>query len=787
MAGLSSTIAEADARGGRGVSIRAKIVAMTVGVAFVTAAAVGGVNVVQIRDSTRLHEANLLGNEAGLIAAHLKTPFDAIRNATLMLAQTPPFEGIARATANRGSDPADGSSLADWRKRLETIFDAMLRNFPPYLQLRYIGLADGGREIVRVDRTRAGIRAVPTGELQEKADQPYFPEGVATPRGEVRLSALSLNHDQGNIDYNLPVVRAMSPVYGPGGGLFGLLVVNARYDDLLDTVFRNIRPTGDLYVLTEAGDYIVKLRRREFGLLHLASEDGGPPPAAIAAMRGLGRRAGVAAFEEGGVRFRIATARVDLGDLRPGHEIAVGLAVPESRIERVADAAAASAMTTGGLLVAAITVLAFFFANLVTRPLRALADEIGGEAPVNSVLARRGDEIGDAYRAYEGLSRKLADARSAEGAVIERMRTMRYKAADALIVIDEAGTIVEFNESAQKMFGYADYEAVGRNVSMLMPSPHRDAHDSYLTRYIETGEKRIIGGIRNVEALRRNGELFPAELRVSEFEIDGRRYFNGNVRDVTERVALQRRVAVQMDELARSNADLDAFARVAAGSLDGPLHDLERGIRALEADCGAALGDEAREKIARLGDMSASVAGLARDLLEWRRIGEAELVRVAVDPAAVVAAVRDRLAASGEAAGADVAATPGMPDIHGDRAMIEDLFAALIGNGLAYNDSARKTVGVGYRVDAPGPAGAPVAAFYVADNGIGVAPADRSAAFRLFSRLDGSDAYRAGAGAGLSRAQRIVERHGGRIWFGEAPEGGAAVFFTLPLIGDRRA
>ena len=364
---------------------------------------------------------------------------------------------------------------------------------------------------------------------------------------------------------------------------------------------------------------------------------------------------------------------------------------------------------------------------------------------------------------------------------------MRYKAADALILIDGKGIIAEFNESAQIMFGYAEHEAIGRNVSMLMPSPNREAHDSYLAHYHETGEKRIIGGIRNVDALRSNGEIFPAELRVSEIIVDGKPFFNGTVRDVTERAALQRRVAAQMDELARTNVDLDAFAHLASNDLAGPLRDMEREIAAIESRFAGALGDDGRRQLAGLHEMSAKSAFLTARLVDWLRAGEAELVRGTFDPSTIIAGTPEAVAANPEASGAEIVCEPGMPDIYGDRGQIAELFSALIANGLSYNDSNRRTVRIGYRADAPGPAGAPVGAFHVADNGIGI-PADRrAAAFRLFTRLPGSEAYGPGAGTGLSFAQRIVERHGGRIWIADEPGQGTTVRFTLPLAGDARA
>jgi PAS domain S-box-containing protein len=90
---------------------------------------------------------------------------------------------------------------------------------------------------------------------------------------------------------------------------------------------------------------------------------------------------------------------------------------------------------------------------------------------------------------------------------------------DGIIVIDAKGTIEAFNRGAQELFGYPEWEVIGHNVSMLMPSPHRENHHEYVARYLTTGEARIIGIGREVTARRRDGTLFPIHLSVGDIRI----------------------------------------------------------------------------------------------------------------------------------------------------------------------------------------------------------------------------------------------------------------------------
>src|SRR5262245_31546268 len=115
------------------------------------------------------------------------------------------------------------------------------------------------------------------------------------------------------------------------------------------------------------------------------------------------------------------------------------------------------------------------------------------------------------------------------------LRSILDTVPDAMIVIDEHGLILSFSAAAERMFGYSEDEVVGENVSMLMPSPDRERHDSYLERYLKTGERRIIGIGRVLTARHRDGTTFPIELSVGEARINENQVFTGFIRDLTER------------------------------------------------------------------------------------------------------------------------------------------------------------------------------------------------------------------------------------------------------------
>jgi PAS domain S-box-containing protein len=148
-----------------------------------------------------------------------------------------------------------------------------------------------------------------------------------------------------------------------------------------------------------------------------------------------------------------------------------------------------------------------------------------------------------------------------------RLGAILATAVEGIITIDEQGRVESFNGAAERIFGYAAGEAVGRNVNFLMPSPYHERHDGYLDHYRRTGERKVIGIGREVQGQRKNGEIFPLKLAVSEVPLEGRRIFTGFVRDITERKRAEEAARHSEALLARAQE----IAHVGSYELDAPL------------------------------------------------------------------------------------------------------------------------------------------------------------------------------------------------------------------------
>jgi len=162
------------------------------------------------------------------------------------------------------------------------------------------------------------------------------------------------------------------------------------------------------------------------------------------------------------------------------------------------------------------------------RSVRELRETAGVQAALEVANANFEARVAERTRALDQRTGELADAHAHMHAILDG-------AADAIVTIDEGGTILSFNAAAERSFGYPAAEAIGSPVTILMPAPHRARHGDYMRAYLETGARHALGATRELLAQRRDGSMFPIELRVSELRVAGKPLFCGIIRDITRR------------------------------------------------------------------------------------------------------------------------------------------------------------------------------------------------------------------------------------------------------------
>ena len=156
--------------------------------------------------------------------------------------------------------------------------------------------------------------------------------------------------------------------------------------------------------------------------------------------------------------------------------------------------------------------------------------------------------VADPTPAEQG-GREYATMALALDAAEARLRSILQTVPDAMIIIDERGRIESLSTTAERLFGYSMEEVAGKNVRQLMPSPDREQHDSYLKRYLTTGERRIIGIGRIVVGQRKDGTTFPMHLTVGELRSAERHHFTGFIRDLTDQQLTETRLKELQSEV----------------------------------------------------------------------------------------------------------------------------------------------------------------------------------------------------------------------------------------------
>tara|TARA_B100000989_G_scaffold297619_1_gene283915 strand:- start:44427 stop:46103 length:1677 start_codon:yes stop_codon:yes gene_type:complete len=204
------------------------------------------------------HSMNSVKSSAELVASDVESALVKIVSDLAVLSKTPPIQGIIRSSLNQGEDKVDNSTIDMWNDRLSTIFTAMLKVNPAYTQIRYIGIAERGKEIVRVNRSRNDIFRTHTSALQAKASEKYYKEATNLAQGSVAFSNITFNREHGRYERPLvPTLRVMMPIYSAKQQLFGVLIINVDFQKYLREALLRVGKGYQLYFYNDFGDLFV--------------------------------------------------------------------------------------------------------------------------------------------------------------------------------------------------------------------------------------------------------------------------------------------------------------------------------------------------------------------------------------------------------------------------------------------------------------------------------------------------------------------------------------------------
>jgi PAS domain S-box-containing protein len=360
---------------------------------------------------------------------------------------------------------------------------------------------------------------------------------------------------------------------------------------------------------------------------------------------------------------------------------------------------------------------------------------------------------------------------TARGLAEERYRGLLEAAPDAMVVVDELGEIVLLNVQAEKQFGYNRDELVGQKITNIIPTGFAERLIADGTRTAAQALAQQIGTGIELNALRKDGSRFPIEIMLSPLENADGILVTAAVRDITVRRAAEAHLVNKVDELNRSNVELERFAYIASHDLQEPLRMVASYTQLLARRYKGKLDADADEFISFAVDGAQRMQRLIQDLLLFSRVGTqgVELVETSSEDALQSALVNLRSAV--KASGALITHDP-LPAVMADEMQLVQLFQNLVGNAIKYQKPGVPTVHIsatrsGSKWD-----------FSVKDNGLGIEPQYFEKIFGMFQRLHKREEF-AGTGIGLAICRKIVERHGGTITVESQPGQGSTFHFVL--------
>ena len=522
------------ARSGRGLamSMQRRITLLAIFCVIASTLVIGSIAYNRIRSASFDKATERLAGQTRLMSQRFRLAYRDIQEDLFALSTTPPIRGIIRASANGGVDPYDGSSLESWRSRLEEIFASIMRNHPDYFQIRFIGAAESGREIVRIDRVEDGMTMVPPIRLQQKAGEPYFATAMKGEAGQVLFSDVSYNREFGKLDpREIPTIRAMLPIETEGGSRFGFIIINTDYNLMLEEIIDDVSPHLDAFIVNGNGDYTWNGADSSGNYLELHDQYTRPLPEVIAQTLQAKENEGIIHAGRS-----VAYFVRQQGDAGPTSSFAVILRVMEDGLYEEARKTRREVLLTGGLLMLGCLFISILLARAMMKPLNRLARLVRG-LDDHDLLARlpvhRTDEVGDLARSLQQRTQALIASEARASAIVDNVL-------DGLILIGENGIIERFNPSCERIFGYRAEEVIGRNVSMFMEPELAARHDGFLLRFLRGHSSGFIDTNREVEAVTRSGEKIPVELAISALRLDGETKFSGVVRDISDRKEMDR-------------------------------------------------------------------------------------------------------------------------------------------------------------------------------------------------------------------------------------------------------
>jgi PAS domain S-box-containing protein len=353
-----------------------------------------------------------------------------------------------------------------------------------------------------------------------------------------------------------------------------------------------------------------------------------------------------------------------------------------------------------------------------------------------------------------------------------RLRAITETATDGIISANSQGHILYLNQAAMRMFDYPVAEVVGQPLTVLMPERFHAAYEEGLKRFLTTREVHVIGKTVELVGKRKDGVEFPLDLSISAWEADGETFFTGILRDSTEHKKASERIRLQNALLEVANKELESFSYSVSHDLRSPLRAIHGFSGALLEDCGDSLDATGKNHLQRILAASQRMGQLIDGMLQLAHTARRTMLRETVSFSSLAEEIVSQLQKSEPDRHVWVEIAPNLT-VEGDQALLHAMLQNLLGNAWKFTS---KCVDARIEVGTQTQDGLPI--YFVRDNGAGFDMQYAGKLFGAFQRLHDARDY-PGTGIGLATVQKIIQRHGGRIWAESQVGRGSTFYFAL--------
>jgi len=483
--------------------------------------------------------------EVNAKSVKLEDTIKTLHDDVLFLSRTPPVQGVIRSRNGNGIDPLDSSTEEEWTQRLSFIFSNFILSKPNYIQTRYIGISENGKELLKVERINEEILTRENNALQEKGNTTYFLDTIKLQENEVYLSNINLKQEHSEIATPpLPLMHAAVPIYAEDNAIFGIVIISMDFsnvfNELLSSQFKNTLR----YVINDNGDILGnKNSTNNFGFEFKGQES---ILSIFPSIRNiyLNPSINTANFE---LKKNHENLLMYLNKIyyHPydnskfiGFIEAISLNTIQNRIKEPINRILILML----VLIGTATLLALFLARLITKPLKNIitAIEEYGKHENHIQLPKDADgEVGILAQAFSTMVDQVNMRREKLHQNEAYTRSVIDNAPDGIITINNLGLVCSYNPGAENIFGYNQDEIVGKDARLLVSDTFIELNKKHFKEYSPSPQGKVIYSVIEANGIHKNGSIVPVEISLSETTLNNQPIFIASVRDISRRKRIE--------------------------------------------------------------------------------------------------------------------------------------------------------------------------------------------------------------------------------------------------------